>query len=246
MVGTPHASTQESCEMSGPLSHTCSTFNCALSLPWSGTLQPISQRWGLRDEVVWTGEPDSCTPSRPGNGSWVLFSHCKSSQTSWSARGDKGNNACAQREFTWDKNAYGIWIYLFSILYIHFWVHFFVSFSHWNNHTNSTIERGRTFFKLAADVSSANSVALHAAGLSLFFILWVLWLTMLNKVPEHLGVRACYGLSIMHNKQHLNRCYQLSGLVVWGFQPRSSRARHSASACWGFGHHLSLSATPRG
>lgn len=51
---------------------------------------------------------------------------------------------------------------------------FFVSFSHWNSHTNSTIERGRTFFKLAADVSSANSVALHAAGLSLFFILWVL------------------------------------------------------------------------
>lgn len=53
--------------------------------------------------------------------------------------------------------------------------------------------------KLAADVSSTNSVALHAAGLSLFF---------------YCGSYGVHGLFIMHNKQHLNRWYQLSGLVV--------------------------------
>lgn len=55
------------------------------ALKWN--LKPISQRWGLTDEVISAGELLSHTPSWSGNSSWILFPHCKSSQTSWSAAG---------------------------------------------------------------------------------------------------------------------------------------------------------------
>ena len=58
-------------------------WSIVFALMWY--LKPISQRWGVWNEVISAGEHFSQTPSRPGNGSWILFPHCKSSQTCWPA-----------------------------------------------------------------------------------------------------------------------------------------------------------------
>lgn len=74
--------TTRHCEMSGPLSHTApdSIVYCL-----GPGVEPPTYK-----SKVWTRSwgqesgPDAA-PSWPGNSSWLLFPHCKSSQTSWPA-----------------------------------------------------------------------------------------------------------------------------------------------------------------